>query len=393
MGLYDYTAFDKEGKKIKGRVEAGSDRQARERLREQGVILSSIAEAKPTRKDALIGENLVTFTRLLAQLVESGVPLYESLLALEEQFRRERFHACLTSICDQIQSGSTLSKAMKEHPMSFDQLYVSMVAAGESSGALAKVLHRLANHLEKQQKLKSQLVTAMIYPMILATFSIVVIALLLLFVVPSIETVFEGRQLNGFSQFVINISHLARGHGWWVLPMFGILISYGVWWFFTEKGQSLWHRYSLQVPLVKGIILQSAMARFCRTLSTLLEGGVPLVEGLEISRGVMGNRVLQDEIAAAEKAVIEGSSFSKELQKSAFIPPMVSRMAQIGEETASANVMFAKIADVYEGQLDKTLSRIMALAQPVILMIMGMIIGSILLAILLPLTDVSQLTG
>jgi general secretion pathway protein F/type IV pilus assembly protein PilC len=393
MPLYDYQAFDKAGKKKKGTVEALSESEAKGRLREQGLMIASLGVSSGAKEARLSGEQLVTFTALLAQLVDAGLPLHDSLIALEEQYRGEKFHAVITSLADQIKNGKGLSEAMQQHSRSFDKLYCAMVAAGETSGALSMVLNRLAAYLEKDQKLRRQIGTAMLYPSVLACFAVIVTGLLLFFVVPSIESVFEGRELNGYTQFILGISHLAQKHWWWMLPSLVGAIAYSIIKLRRPAGQEWLQKMVLKVPMLSTLAVQAAVARLCRTLSTMLSGGVSMIESLQVGRGVMKNVVLEAEIAHVEARVIEGSSLSKELDRAPHFPSMVARMVAVGEESGTAPQMFNKIADIYEGQLDKTLQRVMALAQPVILIVMGLIIGSILLAILLPLTDVSALGG
>ena len=390
MVLYDYQAFNTASQRVKGTIEAASEAEAKLRLRERGLMLSGLSLAKGKgRRGALRGEVLATFTALLSQLLDAGVPLYDSLVALEEQYRGESFHPTLASLCDAIKSGRTLSAAMAQHPESFDALYCAMVEAGEASGGLSMVLERLTKFLEGQQKMRTQISTAMVYPVILGGFSFVVVCLLLLFVVPSIEAVFEGRELKGSTRAVLAVSHFAQSTWWWIMPSLAAGLAYIVIRLRRPSGRQWMQGFVLKLPMLGQLAIQASIARLCRTLATMLTGGVSLVDALRIASGVMKNAVLEAEIDSATERVVQGSSLSREMGRSRWIPPMVARMVSIGEESGTSAIMFNKIADIYEGQLDKTLQRVMALAQPVILIVMGVIIGSILLAILLPLTDVS----
>lgn len=392
MPLYHYQALDNLGKKKSGFIEAHNERDAKGILREQGVMVSQISiKTTVTGKQNLKGESLLTFTMQLAQLVSAGVPLYESLVALEEQYRSEPYHRVILSLCEQIKAGGTLSDAMGNFPDSFGKLYRAMIAAGESIGALNIVLSRLSYFLTRQMKLKKQISTAMIYPAILGSFSLLIISLLLGFVVPSIEGIFEGRKLNGFTRFVLSVSHFFRDYWWLYIPLGVGLIVYLVYTVRSEKGKIWLQRYSLRVPVISTLVIQTSVARFCRTMGTLLEGGLPIIDSLRNSREVMGNVVLEEEIKQAESKIIEGSSLSTEIGRSKIIPTIVPRMLAVGEESGSTVAMMNKLADMYEEELEKTLDRVMALAQPVILLFMGVVIGTILLAILLPLTDVSSL--
>lgn len=393
MPLYSYTAIDTLGKKRTGLIEAQGEKEAKDKLRDQGVMVSSLsAKLKGSAKENLRGDNLVNFTKQLSQLISAGIPLYQALNALEEQYRLESFHRVILSLCEQIKAGNSLSQAMGSYPQSFNKLYCSLIAAGESAGALDIVLERLSTLLSKQIKLKRQIVTAMIYPLILATFSFLIIVMLMTFVVPSIEGIFEGRKLNGFTSSVLALSHIFRDYWWLYIPLIGGLVAYVVHFFRSPKGRLWMERNFLKVPLLKTLVVQTAVARFCRTMGTLQQGGVTIIEAMQISRDVMRNVVLEEEMKKAEGKIIEGSSLSAEIAKSKWIPPLVSRMLSVGEDSGTSTDMLNKIADSYEDELEKTLDRLMALAQPVILVFMGAIIGAVLMAILLPLTDVSSLS-
>lgn len=391
MPVYQYQYVDTQGKKRSGLIEALGEREAKEKLRGQGYLLTHLtAQVKVKGKQNLKGDNLQAFTVQLSQLVNAGVPLYESLVAIEEQSRSEPFHRIILSLCDQIKMGVSLSNAMANYPDSFDKLYCSMVSAGEAVGTLGPVLEKLTYLLNRQMKLKKQIMTALIYPAILGCFSLLIIALLLGFVVPSLEGVFAGRKLNTFTAFVIGLSHIFRSYWFVYIPILAGGITWSIWKMRSEQGRLWMERTLLKLPLLRTLTIQTAVARFCRTMATLLQGGLSIMDSLRISRGVMRNVVLEKEIQAAELKIIEGHSLGQELAKSKYIPIMVSRMLAVGEESGTSAIMLGKIADMYEQDLEKTLDRVMALVQPVILIVMGLVIGTVLLAILLPLTDVSS---
>ncbi|ADI39249.1 General secretion pathway protein F [Waddlia chondrophila 2032/99] len=391
MPLYAYQAIDSKGKKKNGLIDAHSEKDARSRLRDQGVMVASIEMKQgAVSKENMNGDQLLAFTMQLAQLVGAGVPIYESLIALEEQCRHERYHRILLSLCEQIKAGKSLSAAMEDFPATFDKLYYSMIRAGESSGSLDVVLEKLAELLAKQYKLRKDIMTAMIYPGILAGFCLVLIIILLGFVVPMIEGIFQGRELNAFTAFVMGLSHAFRAWWWVYVP---VVFTFATWAFFrlrTPEGKSWLERQLLKIPVIKTLMVQAAIARFTRTMGTLLNGGMTMIDSLKIARNVMLNETLEKEVRKAEGKIIEGSSLSKELSKSEWIPQMVSRMLAVGEDSGTTVVMLNKIADIYEENLEKTLDRLMALAQPIILIFMGLVIGTVLLAILLPLADMSS---
>jgi general secretion pathway protein F len=391
MPLFSYRAIDSKGKKKSGLIDAHNEQEARLKLRDQSVMVTSLDVKKGSvSKENMSDEQLLTFSVQLAQLVNAGVPVYESLVALEEQYREEKFNRVLLGICEQIKAGKALSSAMEEFPDTFDRLYCSMIRAGESSGALDIVLEKLAELLAKRYKLKKDIMTAMIYPGILAGFCLVLIVILLGFVVPMIEGIFQGRDLNAFTAFVMALSKGFRAWWWVYVP---VLIGVIVWSYFrlrTDRGKLWLERQLLKLPVIRTLMVQAAIARFTRTLGTLLRGGMTMIDSLRIARDVMQNATMETDIKKAEERIVEGSSLSKELSRSQWIPVMVSRMLAVGEDSGTTVVMLNKIADLYEENLEKTLERLMALAQPVILIFMGVVIGTVMLAILLPLADMSS---
>lgn len=394
MPLFHYQALDPKGKKVKGFLEAFNEQEAKLKLKEQGIFLTALSSRAPgLSKQNLGGEELVNFTTLLSQLVSSGIPLYESLVAIEEQYRGAKFHRILLSLSEQVKGGARMSQAMATFPESFDKLYVAMVAAGESAGALDVVLEKLTTLLAKKQKLKKEISTALIYPLILGLFALVVVASLLGFVIPSIEGIFEGRTLNGYTQFVINLSHLARAWWWLYLPLLALGGGALYWKLRTPEARLFILRHLIRVPVVGRVMIESAMSRFCRTMATLQLGGLSMIESLRLSRETLNNPTLEEELLKAEGRIIEGSHLSHELFRSKLIPHLVPRMLAIGEETGHIATMLNKIADIYEEELDKTLKRALALMQPVILIGMGFIVGLVLIAILLPLTDLSGINA
>ena len=392
MALYQYTSIDPNGKRKKGLIEATTLQEAKEKIREMGLILISLSlKTKMNARQSLKGEALLSFTLQLSQLVSAGVPLYESLKTIEEQSRNESYHRILASLCEQIKSGTPLSLAMSQYPNSFDKLYCSMIKAGEAVGALDVVLEALSRFISRQLKLKGDIITAMVYPAVLAIFSFLIIIIMLTFVVPSIEGIFSDRKLNGFTQFVLSISHFFSDY-WGVYIPFLVLTGIVIYrQLNSSKGKKMIEEMLLKTPVIKTLIIQTAILKFSRTMGTLLTGGLPLIEALKISKDVMKNEFFAGEISKAEIRIIEGSSLGKEFARIKLFPPMVAQMLTIGENSGGIIIMFNKIGDMYEQNLEKTLNRLLALAQPAILIFMGAIIGMILLAILVPLTDISSL--
>ncbi len=393
MPLYYYTGFNSKAKSTKGVIEAATESHAKTLLRERSLIVTSIKEKKSTsRKENLRGDQLVVFTVQLQQMIGAGIPVYEGLVALEEHYREEPFHRVLQSLCEKIQSGTALSEAMASFPGTFDNLYCSMIKAGESSGNLDGALNRLSELLKKQSKLKKEMTTALIYPATLATFAFIVIIVLLTFVVPSIAAIFEGRELNALTTFILSISSFFRSY-WWLffLFIFGGASTLSLQ-LRTPRGRAWGQKFILRIPGIKILTIQAALARFCRTMGTLQEGGVPMIESMQTARGVMNNAALEETIQSAEKGIVSGRPLSKELAKSPWIPKLIPRMISIGEESGTLKTMLNKIADMYEDEVEKSITRLLTFIQPIILIVMGVIIGLVMLAILLPLTDVSSFT-
>lgn len=391
MPLYHYQAIESSGKKQSGIMEGQDERDVKNKLRQQGVMVTSIEmKTRFSSRQNIRGDNLLAFTLQLSQLIAAGVPLYDSLMAVEEQYRGEKYHRIILSLCEQIKSGVPLSEAMAQYPDSFDKLYCAMIKAGEQSGALDLILERLAKFLQKREKMKKQIATAMIYPAVLGTFSLLIIGLLLGFVVPAIEGIFADRELNDFTEIVLSISHVLQDYWWLYIPAVVGLIGFSVYKLRSPQGKIWLQKWLIRVPLVKKLVIQASISRFCRTMGTLQSGGLTMIESMRTAREVMGNVILEEEVKQAEEQIVQGSSLSVEFGKSKWMPKLVSRMLSVGEDTGSTEKIFHRIADMFEDELEKALDKIMALTQPVILVLMGTIIGAVMLAILLPLTDVNS---
>jgi general secretion pathway protein F len=393
MALFSYTALENNGRHKSGVINASSVREARDLLRTQGLMVTNVGVTTTSTKQCkLKNDALIAFTTQLAQMIKAGIPLYESLLCLEEQYRDEKVHPIFLNLCDTIKSGSSLSEAMSMYPESFDQLYCALVAAGESSGALDETLEKLASLLSRRLKMKKQITTAMVYPAVLGGFSLCVIISLMTFVVPSIESVFGDTPANGLTSTILSISHFLTDY--WFLYIPGTIgsITLSFWKLRTPSGKKWLDKVFLKLPLVNDFIKKNSIARFTRTLASLLKGGVSLIEAMKIARKVITNAILEKVITDAEAKVIEGSTLSIELKKSQFFPNLISQMIATGENSGNMAGMLNSIADMYESEVEKTLTRLTTLVQPVILVVMGFIVGLIMLAVLLPLTDISTLS-
>ena len=395
MPLFHYTALGPKGKKLTGVIDADSLKAAKERLLKQKILVIKLLEKSRSRKKEikLPPPVLLAFTRDLAQLLDAGLPLYESLLAIEEKYRDQKYHSLFLDLCDQVKQGKSLSVAMACYSKSFNSLHTSMVAAGEESGSLSAVFRELTLLIERQQKLKKQMGSALIYPAFLLAFCSVVISALFFYLIPSMEELFEGRRLHPLTQTVLSLSHWLHAHGQILAILFATSLLGALLFFRRPKGKRLLQRIALMTPILKNLLTQAVFARFSRALSVLLTSGVPMIEALKLSRKVMHNPFFEEIVEKAEVKIIEGSRLSEEFKKSPLVPKLVIRMLAIAEETASTPIMLTNISKIYEEDLEKSLTRFTSLLQPVILLILGVIIGTVMLSVLLPLTDVSSFVG
>lgn len=393
MPIFRYKALTETGKKISGVVDADSYDLAKERLRREKILVTKLAIAERKKEIVLSSQLLLAFTREMLQLLSAGLPLYESLLTVEEKYRRHPSHSLLLDLCDKLKGGDHLSSALKSYPRSFDAIYISMVQAGEKTGSLTWAFEQLYELIRRRQKLKKQLVSAMAYPAFLGAFCFFVVLGLLLFVIPSMQELFEGRTLHPLTRLVISISAFLKA---WFIPLllFTFLCFFGLIYFFrTPHGKRYIQRLLQKTPIVKTILTQAALIRFCRSCAILLKGGVPLIGALTISRKGMRHAILEEVIAEAEKHLIEGKTLSSQLKNSSYIPPLVVRMLSIAEETGKLSEMLKSLSDIYDSELERSLAQITTFLQPGLLVILGGTVGLVILSILLPLTDVSSLVS
>lgn len=391
MPLFRYRALTDRGKKISGVIDADSFELAKERLRRDRILVTELDTVQSRKEVVLTPQMLLTFTRELGQLLAAGLPLYESLLTVEEKYRKTRSHALFLDLCDRLKGGHTLSSILQSYPKTFDAIYISMVEAGEKTGSLSWAFSQLYELIERRQKLKKQLISAMAYPAFLGAFCFLVVIGLLLFVIPSMEELFEGRRLHPLTQMVLSWSQLLQHSYMTILITLGLLIALFIFLYQRGAGKKFLQKNLHKVPLVKSVLLEAALIRFCRSSSILLSGGVPLLQALTISRRAMRHGLLEEVVRDAEKYIVEGKSLSSKLAESSHVPPLVSRMLSIAEETGKMPEMFKNLSDIYDGELERSLSHITTFLQPALLILLGGVVGLVILSILLPLTDVSSL--
>jgi general secretion pathway protein F/type IV pilus assembly protein PilC len=390
MPVFAYKALTEQGKKISGVIDADSFYLAKEKLKKRDVFLLELSEFNAQKKEAMLSSSLLlNFTRELSQLLRAGLPLYESLLTIEEKYRSHRSHSLFIALCDHLKSGGGLSSALQSFPKTFDNIYLSMVKAAEQSGRLSEVFVDLSYLISKQNKLKKQLFAALAYPAFLGGFCFITVVALFFFVIPSMAELFEGRTLHPLTQTVLSISQFLTKNQL-ILCLFACFSSVAL--FFSFKNVKIkQHMYSvfIKMPYAKDLLMLSSLVRFFRAMHLLLSGGVPLLEALKYAKKTMKNPLLENLISDAERKIIEGKKLS-ELLYSPFMPNIVIRMLSIAEEAGNLQQTMKNLADIFEEELDKSLQQLTTFLQPAVLLFLGFIIGVVVLSILLPLTDVSS---
>ncbi|MBW2229645.1 MAG: type II secretion system F family protein [Deltaproteobacteria bacterium] len=407
MPVYAYKGVSGSGKSIKGSVSADSLRAARAKMRVDGVYLTNIREVDasvevkasesapsrwtfklPTRIPST--ERAVT-TRQLATLISAGIPVVESLSALVEQIDHGALKAVFAQVRDRVNEGASLADAMAATD-NFDTLYVSMIRAGEASGALDTVLERIADYLEDQVRLNSKVTSILVYPAVMLAFVGVVIAVLVTVVLPQITGLLLSldQELPFYTRFVISGSEIIRSY-WWLIGLgfVGLIAAYRAF-VRTEAGRTAVDRFVLKLPVVGRVVRIIAIARFSRTLSSLLAGGVNIVQSMTIARHVTNNAVLAEAVDEARTAILEGGSLARPLRASGHFPPMVTTMIEVGERAGDLEAMLTKVAETYDGQVETTVTRLTALLEPLLILVMVGIVMFIIMATLMPLLSITN---
>jgi len=391
MPLYQYVSLTASGKKQRGIIDADSYEVAREKLTKQKIIVTRLTEHRSKKKEGILSKSeLLHFTRDLAQFLRSSLPLYESLVAIEEKYRSHVNHSLFLDLCDLVKQGKSLSMALRKYPQSFDSIYLSMVSAAEETGNLSRVFQELTDLIAKSQKLKKQLVSALIYPAFLSAFCLIILGGLFFFLIPSMKELLVDRNLHPLTEGILGISSFLESHLISFSVSFLCLVIGLITFFKSRRGKELGQKFLLKIPFLKEFITETVLIRFCHTLSVLLSSSVPVVQALRHAKKIMHHPLFEQAVEQAEKGLIEGKRLSEELSKSPLIPKIVIRILQISEETGNTAEMFKNISQIYEENIERTLSRLTTLIQPVLLLVLGVIVGIILLAVLLPLTDVSS---
>ena len=401
MPVFAYAGKARGGKSVTAEINADNRDAAIDQLRSQGVTVTTIEEKKKKasvfgeKKQKVTDKDIVIFTRQFATMIGAGLPLVQCLEILSTQCDNKTFGKLIGEVKMDVESGTTFADALKKHPKVFSGLYSNMVQAGEIGGALDVTLIRLAAQLEKAAKLKGQIKSAMVYPTSIVGVAIIVVSVLMVFVIPIFAKMFTdfGGTLPGPTQFVINISEFMQKY---IVLM--ILAAVGAGYalkkyYATPPGRLQIDKLVLKLPVAGDLIRKIAVAQFTRTFGTLLQSGVPIMEGLEIVARIAGNKIVENAIMGARTSVGEGKSLSEPLGKTGVFPPMVVQMINVGEATGALDVMLGKIADFYDDEVDTAVSALTALLEPMLMVFLGTVIGFIVIAMYLPIFKMASVVG
>jgi len=418
MPLFAYSAVDAQGKTHQGTLEANSAADAATAIKKKGQFPTNISETTAAASGKAAGKGfsfkfslgggggtgkvpsktLTVFTRQLSTLISAGLPLLRSLRTLGKQEKDANLKKIMLGLSESVEGGTTFSEALTQHPKAFNKLYVNMVKAGELGGVLEIVLTRLAEFAEKSQRIKGKVTSAMVYPLVVLTIAVGIVTFLMLFIVPKFEEIFKdmlgGRPLPFITQMVMDLSRFIQGN--FLLIAGGIVV--GV--FATRFAMNVpgiaaaVDSYKLKIPLFGDMLTKTSVARFSRTLGTLVSSGVPILQALNITRDTAGNLRVSKAVESIHDNVKEGESMVTPMEVSGIFPPMVVSMVQVGEETGQLPDMLTKVADVFEEEVDNAVSGLTSLLEPVMIVLLALVVGTIVVALFLPLiTIIQDLTG
>jgi type IV pilus assembly protein PilC len=403
MAGFAYSAISIEGVESVGEIHAPDIEAAREQLRVRGLLAHSLNEL-PSVGDVGLAtafkkvkpRSMQIFSRQFATMIEAGLNIVAALVILEEQTDDLYLAEIISELRADVEGGLLLSQAMARHPKVFNELYVSMVQAGEASGLLDNVLDRVADQIEKETKLKRRVKGAMVYPTVVFTFATLVLIAMLMFIVPIFAKIFTELhgQLPMLTRVVVHASDLLR-HRWYIVfPLMALTIWGALRFKKTESGSQAWDRFKLKVPLKIGeVVLKVTMARLLRTLATLVAAGVDIIKALEIAGSTAGNWLVEQALADVRVKVQEGIPIAQPLTEDPLFPPMVSQMIKIGEETGELEKMLSKIADFYEDEVDAAIQNLTSIIEPIMMIGVGFMVGIIIIAMYLPMFRMMQLIG
>lgn len=402
MAKFNYVAVDKRGKKQKGSLEAADEREIKRLLRKEGLVLVSSKKTggkggnKPKSSffNPVNSKDISIITRQFATMLDSGIALLRAIGIIEKQVEKPKLQEIFSSVKADVSSGMALSNALAKYPKYFDKLYLSMVKAGEASGSLDVVLNRLAESMEASQELKGKVKGAMMYPIIVISVSIIIVIGLMVGIVPRFVEMFDGAgvKMPGFTLFVIGVSDVLAS--WIGLVILLALIVGGfffVKWVKTPKGKERFDTFILKMPLAGKLLRKVAVARFTRTMATLLNSGVPILVAFDIASDTSGNAVISNAVISARNSIKEGNTIAKPLAESGEFPVMVTQMIEVGEESGTITEMLNKLSDFIEQEIREGLGQLVAAMEPLAIVFMAVIVGGIVIALFLPMLSLSDL--
>jgi type IV pilus assembly protein PilC len=400
MAVFVYTGRTRAGQTISGEMEAADREAVVARLRSQQVIATAVrAKPKDITLPWLAGKvsekEIVVFTRQFATMIDAGLPLVQCLEILASEQENKTFKRVLTEIRQSVEGGATFAAALKQQPKTFTALYANMVEAGEAGGILDTILNRLAMYMEKSMGLKKKVKSAMIYPSTIVSVALIVVIFLLVFVIPTFKSMFEGfgAALPLPTQIVLEMSRIVRSYIIvFVVAVIGAIVGLR-WWYGTDAGKGAVDALMLKAPVFGLLIRKVAVARFTRTLGTLISSGVAILDGLEITARTAGNKVVELAILRTRSSISEGKTISEPLRQSGVFPPMVVQMISVGEHTGALDVMISKIADFYDEEVDTAVTNLTSLLEPMLMVFLGVVIGGVVVAMYLPIFKLVSVVG
>jgi type IV pilus assembly protein PilC len=407
MPTFAYSGRTRTGQTVTGERVADSMDAAVAALRREQILVTRIDAAKaaktakaaaakgPKGGHSVPSKNLAIFTRQFSVMIDAGLPLVQCLEILGKQEPHKHFSAAILKVREDVEGGAALADAMKKHPKTFDALYSNMIAAGEAGGILDTILKRLAVYIEKNVKLKGEVKSAMIYPIAVIVIATVVVTAILWKVIPTFAALFSGlgAELPAPTLFVIALSNAVVSYGWIAIIALGVIGYVLKNYYGTEGGRRTIDGILLKLPILGNILRKVAVARFCRTLSTLLASGVPILDGLDITARTAGNAIIEDAIQVTRTSIERGETISAPLRETNVFPSMVVQMINVGETTGALDAMLSKIADFYEEEVDTAVAGLLTLMEPVMIAVLGGVVGGIVIAMYLPIFDlISKLT-
>jgi len=393
MHCFHYKAKNRQGRVVKGVLAAHAVHEARAMLRQQGLEVLECKVSRSLTQPKLRSKDRQLFAQQLSQLLRAGLPVFDALQAFEERMRGHRNHIIWAQIIQEVRGGRSLSQAMQLQPQQFDRLFIGLIAAGEASGSLETALARLDDLLRRQDKIRQQMQQALTYPAVVVSVAIAVVLFLLLGAVPSLEPLLEGHSIEGITALLLSMSHGLLEHGWTLLIAACALLAMLLWYSRTLQGRERWLTLLSRTPLIGPLLRAGALSRTFRTMLTLLQGDIALLEALRLARRIATLPDLRKALGALEDGLVQGESLSSLVERFTIFPNHIAKMLSLAEDSGDIIPCLEQISALYEEESTQRMNKLQQFMQPAILLFLGLVVGLILVGILLPLTNVQQLVG